>query len=295
MDAKTAGEKGVVCAYAAVPAPFVLLHGFGQRGASWDDIAARLCAAGHAVYAPDLVRRGERGEVACLGTTLRGVDGAFPLACTALASYVCEVAEREGAAPLLVGYSMGGRLVAELVSTTLPEDLPLAGIVLESAGLGPADEAERAALTARNAAWCADVRAQGVERFMRAWAELPLFATQKALPDTVRERVRAERESASIDELVLELDGWGQHRQGWSAHATLCLDLWTRTGVPVRYVAGALDGKYVKTAHLVERVVPGVEVVIVPDAGHNVHLEQPAAFADALLQVAAQSVPPTTR
>ena len=60
--AKTAGEKGTACTSAVARVPFVLLHGFGQRGASWDDIAARLRAAGHAVYAPDLVRRGERGS-----------------------------------------------------------------------------------------------------------------------------------------------------------------------------------------------------------------------------------------
>ena len=61
--------------------------------------------------------------------------------------------------------------------------------------------------------------------------------------------------------------------------------LWERLAalqVPTLAVAGALDPKYVALAHEMEAASSRVEVAIVPEAGHTVHAEQPAAFLDRL-------------
>ena len=67
---------------------------------------------------------------------------------------------------------------------------PMPPLVLESVGLGPADDNERAASARRDAANAARLRADGLAAFMEEWERLPLFATQRALPSDVRERVR---------------------------------------------------------------------------------------------------------
>ena len=149
---------------------FVLLHGFAQTPASWDAVVQRLQAAGHRTYVLDLYE--SRGDLKLLSAEGAledaeqgkgvegdaGAEGALasardPLAslgavCNRVAAIVRLVSQADGA-PVLVGYSMGGRIAAETV--VRHPNLPLAGLVLESAGLGPSDEAARATLAERNA------------------------------------------------------------------------------------------------------------------------------------------------
>ena len=175
----TEGRGGTVVRSAGEGmAPCILLHGFAQTPASWDAVAQRLQAAGHRTYAPDLYEckgdlklpsveevlegteageDGEDGEDVEGDANAKNVSGAVrdPLTsldavCDRVAAIVRLVAQVD-AAPVLVGYSMGGRIAAETV-VRYP-NLPLAGLVLESAGLGPADEAARAVLAERNGAW----------------------------------------------------------------------------------------------------------------------------------------------
>lgn len=163
----TEGRGGIVVRSAGEGmAPCILLHGFAQTPVSWDAVAQRLQAAGHRAYAPDLYEckgdlklpsveevlegteageDGEDGEDGEGDANAKNVSGAVrdPLtsldaACDRVAAIVRLVAQVD-AAPVLVGYSMGGRIAAETV-VRYP-NLPLAGLVLESAGLGPADEA----------------------------------------------------------------------------------------------------------------------------------------------------------
>lgn len=171
---------------------FVLLHGFAQTPASWDAVVQRLQAAGHRTYVLDLYE--SKGDLKLLGTEGAledaeqgkgvegdaGAEGALASACDPLASLgaVCDrvaaivrlVAQADGA-PVLVGYSMGGRIAAETV--VRHPDLPLAGLVLESAGLGPADDAARVALAERNGAWAQRLREEGVAAFMD-WGDAAL-------------------------------------------------------------------------------------------------------------------------
>jgi pimeloyl-ACP methyl ester carboxylesterase len=48
--------------------------------------------------------------------------------------------------------------------------------------------------------------------------------------------------------------------------------------MPVMFVAGALDEKYAWLGEQITARIPQGRLAIVPEAGHNVHLEQPDAF-----------------
>ncbi|MED9827109.1 MAG: alpha/beta fold hydrolase [Adlercreutzia sp.] len=241
---------------------FVLLHGFAQTPASWDAAARQLQAAGHRTYVPDLYRRS---------------DLSLESLCAYVAEVAGKVAQADGA-PVLVGYSMGGRLAAETV--VRHPDLPLAGLVLESAGLGPADEAARAALVERNGEWAQRLRREGVPSFMDWWKTLPLFASQQALPAKTRAAVRTEREAHTADELARSLEAWGAQHQASEADTLSALRVLQERGIPALYLAGALDEKYAAVAARVRAA--GLPAMLVPDAGHNVHLEAPAPFLEAL-------------
>lgn len=259
---------------------FVFLHGFAQTPRSWDAVARALQDARHRTYvldlygaaleAPSADEGAESGPSSVPGDSLASLGAV----CDHVAATVRTVAAVEGA-PVLVGYSMGGRIAAETV--VRHPDLPLAGLVLESAGLGPADEATRAALAQRNGEWAARLRREGVEAFMDWWETLPLFASQRELPAPVREAVRAERCAHDAEALALSLERWGAHEQAAESETLAALEYARDQALPVLYAAGAKDAKYVAVAERVRAA--GVPVALVKGAGHNVHLEQPEAFA----------------
>ena len=116
----------------------VLLHGFGQSARSWDAVAELLAADGWGISAVDWpgfgARRGERDAAAYSLEAL----------CALLADEVRAVAAREGAAPVVVGYSMGGRVAAEALACGLlaparegaVETVPVAAGAVGPAGSG---------------------------------------------------------------------------------------------------------------------------------------------------------------
>lgn len=270
-----------------------MLHGFAQGPRTWDDVACGLRASGHVVYVLDLAEC----DALCMQS-----------ACSYVVRSLRRAAEETLEAPYLVGYSLGGRVALETLvrcgeggkgwvggvggaygvggtsevgaiseQDLLGGPLPLAGLVLESAGLGPRDENQRATLVKRNEAWADDLRKRGVEAFMEWWENLPLFASQRSLPSQVRDRVRAERQSCASDLLQRELTCLGQHHQACEDVSLAALARAAAGGMPVLYVAGALDGKYVSVAKRVQDATQA-SVCVISQAGHNVHLEQAQTF-----------------
>lgn len=263
---------------ATVAVPVVLLHGFAQSSASWGEVAALLLESGAftSVYALDFAGHGkslptacgEASDAACDKASDARCDGlcAYEMeaACEAVRSFVELVARREGAAPVLVGYSMGGRIALEclvrygvsarrpraaapggcLADRDLSGVLPVSALVLESAGLGPADEAARLALEKRNAAWARRLREEGVASFMDYWQDLPLFESQRALSSARQAAQRAVRLANDTEALARTFEGSGAHRQSSEAVSLAALGSVAAAGLPVLYLAGSLDAKY---------------------------------------------------
>lgn len=201
--------------------------------------------------------------------------------CDRVAAIVRLVAAAEGA-PVLVGYSMGGRIAAETM--VRHPGLPLAGLVLESTGLGPADDAARAALARRNGEWAARLREGGVAAFMDWWETLPLFATQRELPPATRVVIRADREAHGAETLARSLEAWGAHHQAAESETVAALAQMQVAGRPVLYLAGSRDEKYAALAARVRAA--DLPAMLVEGAGHNVHLEKPEVFSRAVAQLA---------
>ena len=264
-------------------APLVLLHGFAQSSATWAEVAPLLAqteGAG-AVYALELVGHGE---------STRPNDAAhygMDAVCACVRDFCAWVARREGALPVLTGYSMGGRVALEcLVRFGEPSSvqdasaLPVRALVLESAGLGPVDSAAREAFRTRNEDWAQRVRAEGVSAFMDYWESLPLFASQRNLLPAARAALREARERNDAEALARTFEGTGQHHQHVQAETLSALA--GAPGLSVLYLAGDLDAKYAQVADEVRRACPHAFVRMIPGAGHSVHLEQPAAFLQEL-------------
>ena len=331
--------------------PIVFVHGFAQQASTWDDVAQLLTDAGARCFGFELAGHGVGACSAGDGPAER--SGFFDLRfqARALLAFCGAVACDAGAAPVLVGYSMGGRvalqaacLVAgdlrgggkfdrtalrssaafapcgrtgrldmaadgsgdggELDRTSLrssaafaPRDRArrldvVAALVLESAGLGPVDDVARETLRERNFVWAARVRDEGVSAFMDWWAGLPLFESQRILPDEQRERLCAGRLANDAESLALSFERAGAHVMPSRKESMRALCELSRRGIPVSYLAGELDAKYCKVlADLRAESQGAISCRVVPAAGHNIHLEQPEAFGAILEEVVESCTP----
>ena len=258
------------------PAVLFLLHGFTGSSATWTPHLVALQAfttvrvdfLGHGRSdAPADVRR--YGMEACVDDLLAIQDHLGIRRCA------------------VVGYSMGGR-VAMRVALQAPERLW--ALVLESASPGIADPADRRARVRQDAKLAAQIRKDGVAAFADYWQSLSLFASQSRLPESTRQALRHQRLQHTANGLANSLQGLGAGMQ------EPVLERLRGLHVPVLLLAGALDDKYCGLANDMAALLPCSRVRIVPDAGHAVHLEQPAAFDDAVRGfLQAQAPSPTAR
>lgn len=225
----------------------LLLHGFTQTGASWEPVSVHLASA--PVVAPDLPGHGTAGEVRedLVATADRLVDN-LP-------------------SSILVGYSMGGRLA---LHAAVRKPALIRGLVLIGATPGIADPVERESRRLSDAQLANRIEEIGVEPFLTEWLDQPLFAT---LPP--ERRTLDDRRSNTSKGLAWSLRAWSTGVQD---------SLWdslSRITCPVLLVTGGLDTKFTEIARSMLRPIGDrSRHVIVDDAGHAVHLEQPRLVAE---------------
>jgi len=173
----------------------------------------------------------------------------------------------------LVGYSMGGRIALH-VAVARPHRVRR--LVLESASPGLAGEDARVARRAADSSLAERIEDEGVAAFVSYWTSLPLFDSQRALPENVKERLRRLRLENKPGGLAAALRGLGT--------GTLP-DLWSHLNglvCPVLLITGALDTKFVLIARDVAVLLPDVRLVEASGVGHSVHLEAPQVWLDAV-------------
>jgi 2-succinyl-6-hydroxy-2,4-cyclohexadiene-1-carboxylate synthase len=186
--------------------------------------------------------------------------------------------ERIGAAGVwpedLVGYSMGGRLALHF-AVAFPGRVRR--LVLESASPGLATEEERVARCAADDALADRIVSEGIEWFVEHWESQPLFESRASLDPGEVVRQRELRRRNHPRSLAAALRGLGTGRLP---------SLWDRlheVETPTLLVVGALDRKFVEVAERMRRMMPNARVIVVPAAGHTVHLEAPGAWLDAVI------------
>jgi len=241
------------------PVPLVLLHGFTGNGQSWTRVAEALPAI--RILAPDLPGHG----------STRFADE--PRACT-FASAIDTLTQALDHLQVnrchLAGYSMGGRLA---LFHALERRDRVARLILESASPGLATEAERAARRDSDAALARFAVGRGIEEFTARWETTPVLAAEHRLPPHTRDELRAQRLRCRAEGLAASLLGMGAGAQPWLGERL------GEVGVPVLLIAGGADEKFRSIGGEMRALLCDARLEIVPGAGHNVHLEQPDAFA----------------
>lgn len=261
----------------------VLLHGFMQSSASWNDLAC-LLQERYCVYALDFIGHGQSDA------SLNPERYSYEDMASSVDYFIREVLHVSQVH--LVGYSMGGRIALSLIASSCDV---LASVVLESCNLGCANEEERTEAAKRNQSWVHRLRCDGMEAFVEYWEDLPLFKTQKELG--YHKVLHASRASNNPACMALCLEGAGKQAmplsgntlgvlhwvlQGDAGNETSgrCGEASVREGacsvsrkqsrLPLLYLYGSKDEKSKAVANQLSEVGALVSSI---DAGHNVHLE----------------------
>ncbi len=256
---RMAGEAGATAV--------LLLHGFAGSGDDWAAVAASLAAAGYRAIAVDLPGHG--ATAAPTGHPL----ARFALEETAL-DLMALLDELSVARAHWVGYSMGGRMA---LGSAIAHPERVDTLTLESAAPGIADAVERAERVRSDETLAATIESRGAEWFAESWGALPIFESQRALPEAMRADLARRRKECDPAGLALSLRAAGQGAQPFLGGR---LSEFPR---PTLLVTGALDSKYVSLAAEMAPRFPAALHVVIPGAGHNVHLEQPEWFGRSLL------------
>jgi 2-succinyl-6-hydroxy-2,4-cyclohexadiene-1-carboxylate synthase len=174
----------------------------------------------------------------------------------------------------VLGYSMGGR-VALYLAVKYPDRIR--SLTLESASPGIESSSERQARIASDDAMAQRLEEQGLSAFVDYWTNLPLFESQRHLPQHQRIMLYSQRLQNNVTGLSASLRGLSTGRQPslWSDIASLY--------IPTLLITGEYDEKYVNIAQRMMERLPTAKHKSVPNAGHTVHLEQPAEFTQLVL------------
>lgn len=176
--------------------------------------------------------------------------------------------------PLLLGYSMGGRLALSWVLRRKPA---LQQLVLVGTHPGIRAPGERRQRRQADRRLAARIRLIGARAFADEWECHPLIRSQQRIPEPWRSQMQERRRRSLPEGLALSLEhtGTGSLPPLW--------DELPRLSVPCSLVAGEEDSKFSQLNEAFHRQVPDTRAIRLPGAGHCAHLEQAASFADHLL------------
>ena len=234
----------------------MMLHGFSQTGACFDELAEAMAVR---ALAPDLPGHGPSPQ--------------GPVTLDSAVHQVAEVMKPlERPAPLL-GYSQGGRIALQ-VALEHPELVRC--LVLLSSSAGIEDEAERAARRATDEARAVAIERDGVSVFLDAWSAMALFSGLAQRDEAWRARDRARRMTHTASGLAAALRGLGVGQQPHLLGRMIELPM------PALFMAGTRDPDYCERALQMAQAAPLGAPVFLPNAGHALVGEAPWEVARAL-------------
>lgn len=239
----------------------LFLHGFMGSSADWSTVMEPL-----------------EGRYYCIAVDLPGHGASLGLSPAAYtiegaAEALLGLLDRLGVErPMVVGYSMGGRLALYLA---LRHPDRLCGVFLESASPGLESSQERAARKAADENKAVRLEGGDFASFLRDWYRQPLFAPLARDEGLLRRTIEVKLDNDPA-ELAKSLRGMGAGSQ-----PSLWGDL-PGLRVPALAVAGELDEKFVGISHRMAFLAPAMRVVVVADAGHNVHAEATGPYLSLL-------------
>ncbi|MEC9487370.1 MAG: 2-succinyl-6-hydroxy-2,4-cyclohexadiene-1-carboxylate synthase [Prosthecochloris sp.] len=238
----------------------VFLHGFLGSADDWLPVAEELSDS-YRCFLVDLPGHGR---------TTAGSDDEFRFG-TVVRNLSGLIGHLPASRLHLAGYSMGGRIALALLLST-PHLFRSAAIISASPGLR--DETSRCERRKHDDRLAGRLE-ENFEEFLEFWYSLPLFAPLRASASF--DAVLDARRRNSPHLLAMALQGMSTGRQ------PSCWEQLPQNRLPVRFLAGQKDTKYVEIGRQMVNLCPGSSLDILPGCGHTPQLEHRRLFTERLL------------
>lgn len=173
-----------------------------------------------------------------------------------------KICERVQKPTIALGYSMGGRVLLQALKHS-SKNFEAACFVSTNPGLK--FEADRKQRLASDQEWAKKIRTSPWDELVREWNAQPVFATTG--PEPVRLEADFDREILAETLLNWSLGAQEDHRS-----------LIENLSIPNLWMTGAQDPKFcgfLKDLNIGKKT----QTRVINEAGHRVHLDQPAALA----------------
>lgn len=174
---------------------------------------------------------------------------------------------------VLVGYSLGARVAMYGVANSIWSKINIVKVILEGGHFGLQSESDRKKRWVNDKNWSHRFSSETIEQVLLDWYRQPVFSS---LNHEQRQYFIAKRRDNDAKGVAQMLRATSLSKQPY-----LLARLQNRTSI--HYVCGERDQKFKALAES-----SGLPFSEVKGAGHNVHQEQPAAFAQIVNQCMAE-------
>jgi 2-succinyl-6-hydroxy-2,4-cyclohexadiene-1-carboxylate synthase len=239
--------------------PLLLLHGFTGSVETWHFLAPNLSSK-YRLIMVDIIGHGKTSSpVDFTRYDIKKVAGDLK-----------QIIDSIGLEKVtILGYSMGGRLALSF-ACMFPHYVK--GLILESASPGLATEEERQIRKENDTKLAEQIVGKGMVAFIDYWETIPLFASQKNLPEEKIHDIRKQRLSNSTTGLANSLLGMGTGAQPSWWDGLQNLDF------PVLLITGELDDKFCRIASNMRKLMKNCDLKIISGVGHAIHVEDDEKF-----------------
>ncbi|WP_104399274.1 2-succinyl-6-hydroxy-2,4-cyclohexadiene-1-carboxylate synthase [Vibrio penaeicida] len=170
---------------------------------------------------------------------------------------------------ILVGYSLGARIAMSGLANGHWDQVNIVKVVLEGGHFGLQSELEKNARWKNDLKWAKRFAKENIEQVLQDWYQQSVF---NSLNHEQRQGVIRQRRNNNTVGVSRMLRATSLAKQPYLLNEILRHDC-------VQYVCGDKDEKFKTLAES-----SGLTFSLVKNAGHNVHQEQPAAFAQIINQ-----------
>ena len=235
--------------------PLVLLHGFMGSSLEWQSLLPSISKQHHCIIF-DLPGHGQ---------TVATEDDDYTM--PSCAKQLAGILKHTFPAPKynLLGYSMGGRLAYYLL-VNYPDLFEKAIIISSTPGLKTIEEQN--ARRQKDSFLANRLLMEPYEQFLDDWYSQPLFQSLQDKPDILYRTNRTK--TGNKPELLsrsLRLMGTGAMPSLWERLSEIKAN--------VHLIAGEFDPKFTAIHEDIKECLASVQIDVIPDSGHAVHLEQP--------------------
>ncbi|MGE0414829.1 MAG: alpha/beta fold hydrolase [Verrucomicrobiales bacterium] len=182
------------------------------------------------------------------------------------AQFAAEVRLSEDPHPILLGYSLGGRLALEAL---IADETLWAGALFVSTHPGILSGEERRDRLARDRQWAEVARSLPWQDFLNRWNAQGVLTGSPPSPH--QSRLEPWRE-----QIATAFDIWSLGRQSPFEERI------PQRAVPMMWITGELDHRFSSRAADMVRCLPSGRHEVFPKTGHRILLEQPALLSKAV-------------